>query len=354
MGKNLPLGVFIKDGRYYFVRASGKRRLWVKLTRVKEGLAAMYMALAKLHEDAKAGDLMPKLIADWQMEVMPAHAPKTQKDDRSRCRNLAESFAEARASQVTSHDINELLKPLRDRPRTHNEYRALIRDLMRLAIIKGYRNDNPVTDIIKEMPTPARTRYITDSELRRIKVGCLYGRGGRETRTGVMMACLIEVAYLTGGDVSVLIRLLEKRDPMHPDEPHVSATGVFLRRDKTGKAVVITWTPRLVAVIARLKKLKAERLLKKRAEQRVVTPCLFTKQDGQPMTYGAVREAWDDAIERSGVLPAMFRDIRAKALTDKEERDGMIEAQAMGTHSTQTQTADYVRQRKARNTKATR
>lgn len=354
MGKNLPPRVFIKHGRYFHVTADGSRRRWVPLSRVKEGLPAMYQALAKLHADATAGDLMPKLIADWQTAVMSKHAPKTQRDDRARCAVLAESFAQARASEITSGDISTLLEPLQDRPRTHNEYRALIRDLMRLAIIKGYRTTNPVTDIIKEMPTPPRTRYITDSELRRLKVGAVNGSDGRQTRTGITMACLIELAYLTAGDVGVLIRLLDQRDPHRPDEPHVTSDGIFLRRDKTGKAVVITWTPRLRAVIARLRKLKAERMLKKRAEQRVMTPCLFTKQDGQPMTYGAVKDAWQDAVRRSKILPAMFRDIRAKALTDKEERDGMQAARAMGTHSTESQTSDYVRQKKASKTGATR
>lgn len=111
---------------------------------------------------------------------------------------------------------------------------------MRFAEEKGLRpaGSNPVQSI-RTMRTRPRDRYVTDSELRRIKVGCLYGRDGRKTRTGLMMACLIEVAYLTAGDVSVLIRVLEKRDPHQPDEPHVCDEGIFLRRDKTGKAIVI-------------------------------------------------------------------------------------------------------------------
>lgn len=49
----------------------------------------------------------------------------------------------------------------------------------------------------------------------------------------------------------------------------------------------------------------------------------------------------------------MFRDIRARAITDKEAREGMRAANAMGTHTTEQQTADYVRRKKARKTKAT-
>ena len=42
-----------------------------------------------------------------------------------------------------------------------------------------------------------------------------------------------------------------------------------------------------------------------------------------------------------------FNDLRAKALTDKEAAEGMQQARHMGAHSTEAQTADYVRHRKA-------
>ncbi len=47
-------------------------------------------------------------------------------------------------------------------------------------------------------------------------------------------------------------------------------------------------------------------------------------------------------------------DLRAKALTDKEEVQGMQAARRMGAHSTESQTADYVRHRKAQTTDATK
>ena len=50
----------------------------------------------------------------------------------------------------------------------------------------------------------------------------------------------------------------------------------------------------------------------------------------------------------------MFRDIRAKALTDKEARDGMQAARHMGAHATEAQTADYARHKTARKTGAPR
>ncbi|WP_176928774.1 MULTISPECIES: hypothetical protein [unclassified Variovorax] len=73
-------------------------------------------------------------------------------------------------------------------------------------------------------------------------------------------------------------------------------------------------------------------------------------------TYDGASTAWTRARERAKVKNAHFHDLRAKALTDI---DGVIDrgigqAQTMGGHSTQTQTADYVRHKRAKKTSATR
>lgn len=351
----LPPRVQAKGRWYYLVVADGKKRHWNKLSRIAEGLPAMYAALAKMLQAEERRGSVPQLIADWEAEVMVRHAPHTQHDERSRGAKIAARFAEFHASEVTPPDVVEFLAPFRGKPRTFNLYRQQIGELMRYAIEKGLREpgSNPVAGVIRTMSTPPRKRCPTTSELRRVKVGCLYGDDGRRTRTGATMAALIELAYLSGQDVAVMIRLRDKLDPQRPDEPHVCADGIFFRRDKTGRAVIVEWTPRLRALVAALRRLKAERALKKHASQRIETACLFTKQDGEPLTYSAVANAWQDAIRRSKVLPFMFRDIRARALTDKAAREGIREANAMGTHTTEAQTADYVRSKVARKTKAT-
>ena len=58
--------------------------------------------------------------------------------------------------------------------------------------------------------------------------------------------------------------------------------------------------------------------------------------------------------QRAGIPNTQFRDLRAKALTDVDERSGIIAAQRMGAHSTQAQTADYIRNNKAIKSTATR
>lgn len=357
MPKGPAKGTQIKGGRYYLVRAEGTKRIWIGLTLVREGLPAFYAALAKEHGRAERPDYMPQVVAAWNAAVMAKHSAKTQVDETRRSKVIAESFEAFRCPEVEPPDVMEFLEPLQAQARTHDLFRAQLHSIFAYAELRGWRKagSNPVS-VVPPMGYTPRKRYITDSELRRIKVGCMYGDDGRRNRSGVTMACCIELAYLTAMDVGVMIRILEQRDPDQPEEPHLCAEGIWLRRDKTkgtgGDALIVTWTPRLRAVVARLQKLKAERNLKKRAAQRVQTPVLITKQDGTPMTYEALAAAWQRGVKRSGVTPTMFRDLRAKALTDKADRAGVRAASDLGIHATEAQTTSYVRRTKARKTGA--
>ena len=345
MSTKLPRSVYLKSGTYWHVTADGPKRRWRKLTRASDGLPALYAALAELLARDLGDDRMPALISDWQRDVMSRHAEKTQVDERARCLVVAESFAEFRAAQVQAPHVAEFLRPLRSRtvagverpsPRTHNLYRALLRELMRYAIERGYRTDNPVEHVRTMGETP-RDRYITDSELRRIKVHACRGADQLDTRSGPMLCALIDMAYLTGQRIGDLLTM---------EWAQVSDAGVAFKTAKTGRRVLIEWTPKLRDAIARLRRLRIER--------QAFTARVFTTQTGAPYTYSGAHTAWRRAVKRAGITGAHFHDLRAKALTDKEAREGMAAARAMGAHTTEAQTADYVRQKAARKTRATR
>jgi integrase len=288
---------------------------------------------------------------------MARHTSKTQYNESHMLDAIAAAFRDFRADQVEAPDCAEFLQTWLTKARSYNAYRAMLRELMRFSIERGYRRDNPL-DAIRTLPTPARTRYITDSELRRIKVGAIYGDDGKLTRSGRMTCALIDVAYLAGQRIGDLLELRWQRDPTDPDAPHVAGDGLHFRpsktRSSTGTPTHITWTPRLQNAVERIRQIQAERLLKRRASQRVVSGYLFTGQDGKPLGYYGASSAWQRACARAGVVDAHFNDIRAKALTDKDAQDGRRAARRMAAHSTEAQTADYIRNRKAEPVKATR
>lgn len=335
----LPPRVFEKSGSYYHVMAVGSKRKWTKLCRVKDGLSAMYLALAKIAATDGAEDAMPRLVATWTLEVASTHSAKTQENDTYLSRNIAESFAEYRARDVTAPAVIEFLKQFRGMPRTHNAYRAAVREFMRFAEEKGCRDagSNPV-DAIRTMKVRARNRYITDSELRRIKVAAMYGDDDKRTRSGPMICALIDMAYLTGQRIGDLLTL---------EWSALGRDGILFAPSKiqgsTGLQVLISWTPRLRELAARL-----------RAFKKTSIRFVFCTQEGQPYTYSGAITAWKRAVKRSKVGDVHFHDLRAKALTDKDRLEGMHAARTMGGHSTEQQTSDYVRHKTAQKTPATR
>ena len=340
MKSDLPKRVHIKHGTYYFVTGSNAVRKWVRLCRVKEGMPAMYMAMAKVMELDVLDDSMPRLIGDWLLEVSSVHAKKTQANDSYMCREVSKAFIEFRASQIRPPHVIEFLKSFRPMPRSYNAYRSHIRELMRYAEERGWREPgtNPV-DSLRTMKLVARNRYISDSELRRIKVAICYGDDGLRTRSGRMICALVDMAYLTGQRIGDLLTM---------EWSEIKEAGILFQPAKvagsTGAKVLIEWSPKLRDVVARLKVLK----------RRDITQYLFTTQQGQLFTYSGASSAWKRGVKRSGIGGVTFHDLKAKALTDVDEKRGMIDAQTMGGHSTQTQTADYVRHKKAKKTGATR
>jgi integrase len=349
----LPPRVYPKGRWFYLVTAEGKKRIWTKLTLQRDGLPALYRKLADMQARDIAPDRIPMLVSDWMKELMPAHADATQELDRYAMGAIAEALAEFRASDVTTPDCVTFLKPYRDRPRTHNLMRTALRELMRFAEYRGHRpaGSNPL-QAIPAMSIQARKKYITDSELRRIKRGALIGNDGQRTQSGPTVCAMIDMAYLAGQRVGDLLELRWSRRAATDAKgeviaPYISEEGIYFQPDKTagstGAKVLVTWTPKLRDLVERIKGFA-------RGNVRWV----FTKDNGQPYTYSALVQAWRRAVTRAGLTDCHFHDLRAKALTDTEERHGMQSARRKGAHSTESQTADYVRHRKAQKTEATR
>jgi integrase len=299
----------------------------------------MYRALADIEQAGAQNDMMPALIADWMLEVSTQHKPKTQANDIYQTRTIGEAFAEFRASEVSTPDVVDFLKNFKSMARTHNAYRSMMRELMRYAEEKGYRkpNTNPV-DSLKTMKTPPRSRYITDSELRRIKVGICYGDNGLRTPSGPMICCLVEMAYLTGQRASDLLNM---------EWTEITNKGILFQPGKTlsstAVSILVGLTPRLERLIRRLKQFPQSNMKH-----------VFCKLDGQRYTYSGANTAWKRGLKRAGMVNTQFRDLRAKALTDLDESDGIQAAQRLGGHSTQSQTAEYIRHKRAINAKASK
>ena len=367
----LPPRVHPKGRWYYLVTydSATKKHPWTKLTLIRDGIPALYHKLADMKARDVAPDRVPMLVVDWLAEVSPTRGQKQQENDKWVMEAISAALAEFRACEVTTPACITFLKTYRTKPRTHNLMRTGLLELMRYA--EGKESDgvpfrspgsNPVPSIAR-MATPARDRYPTDSEVRRIKFHAMVGRPDRwghrnRTRSGPMLAALIDLAYLTGQRVGDLLELRwNKRAALDADgnveAPYIAAEGIFFKPSKTaastGAKVLITWTPRLKAVIERIKAIEHPGVVSLDAARFVMT-----NQKGRRLLYSTFATAWWRACDRAGIKGLTFHDLKAKALTDTDEAKGMKAAQTKGGHSTEKQTRDYVRRRKAQKTEATR
>lgn len=123
---------------------------------------------------------------------------------------------------------------------------------------------------------------------------------------------------------------------------------LHFRRSKTGKKVRIETIDGLAEVLGRIAQRKAEY----RRQNVVCALALLVDEQGQPLGKDAIRYRFDEARRKAakGALKEQIerfqlRDLRAKAGTDKADKEGMDAAQKQLAHASITTTQRYVRDR---------
>ncbi|WP_050009262.1 tyrosine-type recombinase/integrase [Candidatus Glomeribacter gigasporarum] len=109
--------------------------------------------------------------------------------------------------------------------------------------------------------------------------------------------------------------------------------------DKTGTRLRIEITGRLSSVLTRI--------AARKAAHKIYSLALVCDEEGAPLSQTTLRSRFDRAREKAGISKQMFqfRDLRAKAATEKEQSAGMEEAKKQLGHTSETMTKRYVRNR---------
>ena len=162
----LPRRVYLRHGAYYFVTPAGQ---WLRLSAEKQGLPAMYLALARLTERESTSDRMPAVIARWLEDKRTDWADKTATDQERIAAIMGESFREFRPDQVTTPVCAQYLRRYAATPRTHNLHRTMLRQVLAFAALEGLREGfNPV-DNVPTRKVEGRKRAVSDAEIAAIK-----------------------------------------------------------------------------------------------------------------------------------------------------------------------------------------
>jgi integrase len=130
---------------------------------------------------------------------------------------------------------------------------------------------------------------------------------------------------------------------------------LMVAQGKTQKKLRIEETGELAALIAKIEKRKES--------YKIHSLALVCNETGRALTEGALRSRFDKARivaaqskpELSDAIGAFqFRDLRAKAGTDKADTSGMRAAQMQLGHESMAMTEHYVRKRKGQKVSPTR
>jgi len=231
---------------------------------------------------ATTGDL----IDAYTREHLPMLKLTTQRDYAPMLASLRKSFGHMPPESITPRDIYQYRSHFRG-PRG-NRHVAVLSGVLSLGVQKGLIDRNPCHEVkrLKEHP---RDRYVTDAEFQAVR-----NVAGRPLQSAM------DLALLTG---------LRRGDLISLPLSAIQEDGLDVGTSKTGRRLIILWTPRLRAAVSAAQdynpgKIRAMRVL--------------VNTHGRPWTGGGFDAAWQrlqrKCIDKKVLKEKFqFRDIRSKA-----------------------------------------
>jgi len=328
--KNLPVGMRARHrptGTYYYLDTGEKPRKEIPLG--KDYVVAV-QKWAELTSAAKpVGDLITFRYAAerYMRDVVPSKAYATQKDNHRELQQLYRFFDNPPAPLETIDPVHirQYLDFRKDAPVRANREKALFSAIWNYAREHGLTSrENPCRGVKGHKET-GRDVYIDDAVYMAV-----WNCAEEPLRDA------LDLAYLTGqrpADVLAFTRA------------DIKDGELWVKQAKTKAKLRIAIEGELEAVIKRI------------SGRKVMSLHLVNGANGQPMSKFMLRGAFDRAREAAikehpalaGQIKAFqFRDLRAKAGTDKDEIAGMGAAKDQLGHTTEQMTKHYVRHRKGK------
>lgn len=345
---------------YYYYAAPGRGG---KLTPLGCDYVTAVQKWAELmEEEAPPPAITFKDVADrYIIEVLPGKAPRTQKDNLKELDNLLIRFASAPLEAIEPHHVKQYLR-LRSQKRTAmvydkrlgrevektvgaetraNREKALLSHIWNFARSSGITSlPNPCTGV-KGFTESGRDYYAEDDVFEAVKLAA-----SQPVRDAM------DLAYLTGQRPADVLKLSETdigKDSTLTVVQNKRGGRVRLRLALTGK----DGTPNDLGEAV-------QRILESKREHKVRALQLICNEKGGALTYSALDNRFEDARRKASdqalaegndalaaaILKFQFRDLRAKAGTDKADSTNLDQAKRQLGHSNIKTTEIYVRARK--------
>lgn len=255
-------------------------------------------------------------------EVIPTKALATQNDNLRELKQLYLFFNNPPAplEEIKPIHIRKYLdwrKTIRA-----NREKALFSHIWNKAREWGYTDlQNPCSGIKGFKEAGRKNVYIEDSMF-----DAVYEKASQPLRDAM------DLAYLTGQRPSDVLKMTEH---------DIQDGSITVTQNKTGAKLRISIQGELADLI--------QRIYERKSGHKIRSFHLIVANNGQRLTKDALRGHFDRAREAAGISKELFqfRDLRAKAGTDKAESSGDVrQAQKQLGHSNITMTETYIRERK--------
>ncbi|HEV2540255.1 MAG TPA: tyrosine-type recombinase/integrase [Frateuria sp.] len=307
--------------------------------RHEEPLGCDYgMAIKRWAEIEHAGAEKPaavitfRYVADrYRAEVIPTKAPRTQRDNAKELKQLITFFDDPPCplEAIQPQHVRQYLQWRGEKAKVRaNREKALLSHIWNWARATGYTAlANPCAGV-KGFKETGRDVYVEDDMFEAVwKEAC------RPLRDAM------DLAYLTGQRVA---------DTLKMDLRDVRDGFLHVQQNKTA-------AKRRIEVVGDLATL-LDRIAARKSQMTVHATRLVVREDGQPLTHRQLQERFAQAREAAGIEPKafQFRDLRAKAGTDKTDAGDIRQAQQQLGHTSVVMTEQYVRNRRGAKVTPTR
>ena len=295
--KHLPRRMYLRRGSYYFVYPNGK---WFSLGTDYAKAMAKY---GELTDPGRPCVTLGEVIEKYRLRVLPHKAKSTQRCEAPQLTRLASVLGEMIPDEITTQHIYQYMDARATKhPTAARQETTLLHHVFVKAIRWGAASTNPAQGVEKPKSKP-RMRYVTDREFMAV----------RELASPQLKVAM-DLALLTA---------LRRGDLLSLTRDNLTEDGLLVHTRKTGKALLIQYTPTLEKVLAESKKLKPQ----------VPGHFLIRNMQGKPYTGSGFATNWQRLMKKAAknsIEKFSFHDIRSKSASDS---DSLQEASERLGHS---------------------
>jgi integrase len=342
INRNLPPHMRARvrgDIVYYFYDTGGKPRKEISLGK-------NYIEAIKKWTELEGKNTKPliyfKDVAErYAREIIPLKADRTQSDNIAELKNLLEFFNNppAPVTEIKPMHVSQYLNWRTNNGKNSttraNREKALLSHIFNKARAWGVIDTVNPCQGIKGFTEDGRDIYIEDNVF-----DALY------TLSSQPLKDALDLAYLTGQ---------RPGDTIAMSETDINVNELLVTQGKTNIKIRMSITGEL--------KLVLERIAQRKLTSIIHTLQLICAENGRALSQGALRQRFVKTRKKAAkqnpsisidLLNYQYRDLRAKAASDKAESGTIRDAQLQLGHSTMAMTEHYVRARRGQKVTPTR